>query len=225
MKKHLVCFGDSNTHGYSAELNGVRYDENTRWTRVLQKMLGEDYLVLEEGLCGRTTCFDDPAEEGRSAISYIYPCLKTHEPVDLLILMLGTNDTKEKFSATAERIATGLGKVIDKAVSQTDFWSDQTPNILIVTPPIIRENYRNTWLGPIMGEGCAEKSEGMAAEYEKLAKMKNCHYLDSNQLFTGVPNGGDGVHLTAQAHAQLAEGLAAKVTEIFGNKTVTTIIE
>ena len=92
MKKHIVCFGDSNTHGYCA-MNDGRFDENERWTCFLQKNLGEDYLVLEEGLSGRTTCFNDPLFEGLSGLDYIYPCLMSHEPVDLLVIMLGTNDT------------------------------------------------------------------------------------------------------------------------------------
>ena len=77
MKKHILCFGDSNTHGYWAETDG-RFDEEHRWTQLLQKKLGEGYLVIEEGLSGRTTCFRDPIHEGMSGLDYIYPCLKSH---------------------------------------------------------------------------------------------------------------------------------------------------
>ena len=106
MKKHIVCLGDSNTHGYCAdprdsEDRGIRFTENERWTQLLQNSLGEDYLVIEEGLSGRTTCFDDPIHEGLSGLDYIYPCLKSHEAVDLLVIMLGTNDTKDRFYASA----------------------------------------------------------------------------------------------------------------------------
>ena len=102
-KKHIICFGDSNTHGYCAETDG-RFDENTRWTCLLQAKLGDEYLILEEGLGGRTTCFDDPTHEGLRGLDYISPCLQTHEPVDLLIIMLGTNDTKERFGCSAESL-------------------------------------------------------------------------------------------------------------------------
>ena len=96
MKKHIVCFGDSNTHGYCADPKdcadgGDRFNENERWTCLLQKTLGDEYLVLEEGLSGRTTVFDDPLHECMSGLDYITPCLMSHEPVDLLIIMLGTN--------------------------------------------------------------------------------------------------------------------------------------
>ena len=80
MKKHIVCFGDSNTHGYCADPadcadGGIRFNESERWTRLLQQKLGEGYLVSEEGLSGRTSCFDDPLFEGLSGLSYITPCL------------------------------------------------------------------------------------------------------------------------------------------------------
>ena len=90
MKKHILCFGDSNKHGYCADSTdcadgGIRFTEDQRWTRLLQKALREDYLVIEEGLSGRTTCFDDPIHEGLNGLDYIYPCLKSHEAIDLLL--------------------------------------------------------------------------------------------------------------------------------------------
>ena len=94
MKKTIVAFGDSNTHGYCSQTGG-RFSEEERWTCLLEKYLGGEYRVMEEGLSGRTTVFEDPLFEGLSGLSAISPCLLTHEPVDLLIIMLGTNDTKE----------------------------------------------------------------------------------------------------------------------------------
>lgn len=106
MKRHIVCLGDSNTHGYCADpadcADGslLRFMKSERWTCRLQASLGEDFLVLEEGLPGRTTVFDDPVEESLSALPYLYPCLMSHAPVSLLVVMLGTNDTKERLGAT-----------------------------------------------------------------------------------------------------------------------------
>ena len=98
MKKHILCLGDSNTHGYCADPNdcadhGIRFNEDERWTCRLQKALGEEYLVTEEGLSGRTTVFVDPLHESMDALSVAYALLKSHEVIDLLIIMLGTNDT------------------------------------------------------------------------------------------------------------------------------------
>ena len=204
--KHIVCFGDSNTHGYCAENNG-RFDETQRWTCLLQKGLGDDYLVLEEGLSGRTTCFTDPIHEGLNGLDYIYPCLMSHEPVDLLIIMLGTNDTKERFGSSAACIALGLKRLIAKAIATTDCWRDGKPNILVVTPQNIGREYADTEVAQTMGRGCAKKSEGLAAQYEQIAKMMGCHYLDANQVVSAGPNQVDFMNLTEDGHRQLAQAL------------------
>lgn len=213
MKKHILCFGDSNTHGYWAETDG-RFDEEHRWTQLLQKKLGEGYLVIEEGLSGRTTCFRDPIHEGMSGLDYIYPCLKSHELIDLLIIMLGTNDTKERFGASAQCIAIGMGRLIKKAISVEECWRGRRSNILLVTPQNIGREYAYTACAATMGRGCAEKSEGLAAEYEALASQLGCHYLDANTVVTDGPNDVDFMHLTAQGHSQLAESLAVKVLQL-----------
>ena len=100
--KHILCFGDSNTYGFDP-LRG-RYDDHTRWTRVLGTLLGPDYLILEEGLNSRTTAIDDPFEPYRNAMDYIVPCIQSHLPLDLTILMLGTNDMKNYFQPDARKI-------------------------------------------------------------------------------------------------------------------------
>lgn len=186
MKKHIVCFGDSNTHGYCAKTGG-RFDEDQRWTCLLQKKLGEDWLILEEGLSGRTTCFDDPIHEAHSGLEQIYPCLMSHEPVDLLIIMLGTNDTKERFGVSPECIALGLKRLIAKAISTTDCWKDGKPSILVITPQNIDPRYENSEVGGTMGKGCAEKSQGLASEYQKIAESMRCFYLDANKVVTAQP--------------------------------------
>lgn len=214
MRKHIVCFGDSNTHGYNAEKEGTRFDENQRWTCLLQKHLGENYLVLEEGLNGRTTCFEDPLFEGLKGLDYLAPCLITHKPVDLLVIMLGTNDTKERFGVTAECIALGLKRLVEKAKSVEECWENGNPNILIVTPQNIGKEIVNAEVYPVMGQGCVEKSEGLAVEYAKIAELTGCHYLDANQVITAKPNNVDYMHLTAEGHKQLAAALEKKIKEI-----------
>ena len=136
MKKHILCFGDSNTHGYCAEPfdcidGGGRFNEDERWTCLLEKYLGNDYLILEEGLCGRTTVFQDPLSEGLSGLDVIVPIMMSHKPIDLLIIMLGTNDTKERFGVTPECISLGMERLINKAKS-TAAWNNNLPNIQVV---------------------------------------------------------------------------------------------
>ena len=87
---NILCFGDSNTWGYKPDKTG-RFDENTRWTALLQKKLGPAYHIIEEGLCGRTTIFHDELREGRRGLDMIGVTVEMHDPLDLVIIMLGTN--------------------------------------------------------------------------------------------------------------------------------------
>ena len=210
MKKHIVCLGDSNTHGSCADprdsASGTnRYDENERWTCRLQKNLGEEYLVLEEGLSGRTTCFDDPIHEGLSALNYIYPCLKSHEDVDLLVIMLGTNDTKDRFGVNATCIGLGMARLVKKAQA-AEVWGGKKPNILVICPPPIGEKMLESPIAPVMGTTCVEKSQQLAAEYEKQCALLGVHFLDAGKLGCEF-NTVDYMHLTAKGHATLADAL------------------
>lgn len=208
MKRHIVCLGDSNTHGYCADPcdcadGGIRFNEDERWTLRLQKALGEEWLVTEEGLSGRTTVFTDPLHESMDAISVAYPILKSHEPVDLLIIMLGTNDTKERFSVGAPGIAAGMDRLIKKCRS-VDCWGNKEPNVLIVCPPPIGDGFRDE----IMGEGCIEKSRALAAYLAETAKNNAAHFFDANGCeFNNI----DYMHLSRKGHAQLAEKLAVLI--------------
>lgn len=210
--KRIVCFGDSNTFGYRAADFG-RYSEEVRWPMRLQEKLGREYRIIEEGLCGRTTCFEDPLQEGLSGVSYIRPCLLSHKPISLLILMLGTNDTKERFCADAACIALGLKRLVEKAM-QTECWAGGKPNILIVVPKNIEKEYESCFAVHGLGRGCAEKSQGLAEEYRKIADWFGCHYLDANEFVTKTDR-EDYVHLCAEGHFQMAEGVLEKIRSIF----------
>ena len=217
MKKHILCFGDSNTHGYCADPDdclggGIRFTEEQRWTRLLQKALGEDYLVIEEGLSGRTTCFDDPIHEGLNALDYIYPCLKSHEAIDLLIIMLGTNDTKDRFYASAACIALGMARLVNKAKS-TDCWGGKDPNILVIAPPPIGEGMLESPVAATMGQLCVEKSRQLADSYREQCELLGVSFLDAGELGCEF-NSIDFMHLTSRGHKTLAEKLAELVPEL-----------
>lgn len=209
MRKHIVCLGDSNTHGYCADPADcadpalARFNEEERWTCLLQKALGEEYLVIEEGLSGRTTVFPDPLHESMDALPVIYSLLKSHEFIDLLILMLGTNDTKDRLGANAACIGLGMERLVQKCKS-VDCWGDHSPNILIIAPPPIGRQMSD----PAMGEHCAEKSEQLADEYAAVAQRNGCSFLDARGCeFNRI----DFMHLTRAGHAQLAERLVRLV--------------
>lgn len=211
MNKTIICFGDSNTHGYNSGTGG-RFNEDERFPCLLNQYLGPSYFVKEEGLSGRTTVFDDPLFEGLSGLSVIYQCLLTHEPVDLLIIMLGTNDVKERFSANPSNIAKGLERLTQKAIDTKEAWRDK-PNILLIAPSPIEEGYENTSAAGEMGHGCVEKSRNLAALYEALAKRLGCHFLDAGALGLKMhPN--DYMHLDKESHRKLAEALALMIPKL-----------
>lgn len=210
--KTIVCYGDSNTHGYNSSNMG-RFTHKERWTCLLQDLLGSGYLIREEGLSGRTTSFDDPLFEGLNGFSYIYTCMLTHEPLDLLTIMLGTNDVKERFSATPGNIAKGLERLVAKAIHTPEAWRDQ-PNILIIAPPPIEEGYYETEIGPEMGKDCLEKSKALAPLYEQVAKRLGCHFLDAASVPGVEMYPYDYMHLSLDAHRCLAEYLAELIPQI-----------
>ena len=211
MKKHIVCFGDSNTHGYCADPKdcadgGDRFNEDERWTCLLQKQLGEDCLVLEEGLSGRTTVFSDPLHESMPGLETIYAILMSHEPVDLLIIMLGTNDTKERFAANAPAIAVGMERLLLKCKS-IPCWRGGKPNILVVCPPPLGAGFHDE----VMGKGCVEKSVALPPYMEAVALRNGARYLNAEQCeFNAV----DFTHLSLRGHAQLAALLLPLVKEM-----------
>lgn len=218
MKKHILCFGDSNTHGYfpspshgnDGEL--YRFNENERYTCLLQKALGDDYLVIEEGLSGRTTVFDDPFMDGLSGLRYLFPCLKSHEPISLLIIMLGTNDTKARFSVGAPEIGMGIARLI-RTAQATDCWGPNgKPNILVIAPPPILEG-RNSVKNDTMGPGCVEKSRQLADIYEAHCEALGVHFLNASDAGC-VFNNCDFMHLTKDSHRLLAEKLADLIPSI-----------
>ena len=132
----VLCYGDSNTFGYDP-MTGMRYPKEIRWTGILASLLGEDFNVIEEGCNGRTTVTDDPIEGWKNGLDYLKPCLNSHRPVDIVILMLGTNDLKEVFHLTAAEIADNAGILVDVIQSFTKEKQGFMPKIILVSPPEI----------------------------------------------------------------------------------------
>ena len=218
MRRHILCLGDSNTHGYCADpqdcADGVcqRFNEEERWPCLLQQGLGQDYLVIEAGMSGRTTVFDDPVEEGLSALSCLRPCLKSHRPLDLLIVMLGTNDTKERFSTNAYVIGRGMERLVQQAKA-IDCWGGRNPNMLIVAPKAIEPGVLTSPVAEEMGPRCVEISRQLGEQYRQVAQRNGCHFLDANTLGLTY-NSIDFMHLTRGAHARLADVLAELIPSL-----------
>ena len=211
MKKHILCIGDSNTHGLCTDPSenadhGSRYNEEERWTCLLQKALGEEYLVIEEGQSGRTCVYEDPAMDSVNLLPVLHALLNSHEPLDLLILMLGTNDAKKKFGTDAKKITKGMQILVEEAKS-VPCWGADGPKILIVAPVPIEEGVTYPEFAP----DCVETTRALAREYAFLAVAERADFLDAGGCELTK---ADHVHLTARGHRQLAERMETAVREI-----------
>ena len=198
--KKILCYGDSNTWGFipgSLDLaTGYmeRYPRHIRWTGQLQERLGHDYLVIEEGLCGRNTNIGNPPDLGGESSNgkmYLPPCLLSHAPLDWVVLMLGSNDFKTSLNRSAEDVAFGLEELIRIIQSSTSGLDMRNPpQILLIAP-----SFLNTQQGMFSDifNGASEKSKALPALCEKLAEKYNCEYLDMSLHMT--MSEVDGLHI------------------------------
>lgn len=213
MSKRILCFGDSNTWG-AIPGDSERQPQEIRWTGVLARELGADYQVIEEGYNGRTTVFDDPVEGRLSGIKYFGPCLDTQSPLDLVILMLGTNDLKMRFGVSAGTIAHGLNQYLN-VLAITPMAGGKKPQVLIVSPIEISPKYKDHPLfHDMFGEYAVERSQALAAEYQAFAEGAGLSFMDAAKY--AQAGDADGIHMTVESHKRLGEAMAQKVRELLG---------
>jgi lysophospholipase L1-like esterase len=169
--------------------------------------------VEEEGLSGRTTVFDDPMDGRRNGLKSLDYCLFTNSPIDLLIIMLGSNDIKEHLGQTPFSIACGLEQLIAKAKNGQYGPEGGSPGILVISPPRLRDNLDGVWPGAEFGKGHREKDEQLKGQYMRVAEKHGCHFLCAADYAETSKN--DGVHMDAENHAKLAGAVYETVREIF----------
>jgi lysophospholipase L1-like esterase len=212
MTRTVMLFGDSNTHGTQpAPHLGFcgRFDRDERWTGRLARAL-PDWEVIAEGHPGRTTVHDDPIEGAhRNGLAVLPALLESHRPLDLVVIMLGTNDLKERFSVNAGDIALSLERLV-RVIRKSEAGPEGgSPGVLLVAPPPIVE------VGCLAGmfAGGAAKSRALAAEIAAAAKRSGVPFLDAGRVVTVSPI--DGIHYDAAANPALAEAIAAAIREHF----------
>lgn len=210
-ERTILCYGDSNTYGHDP-VSGLRYPPDIRWTGRLGQILGPGFRVIEEGCNGRTTMYDYPDESWKNGLHYLRPCLNSHKPLDVVILMLGTNDLKEIFHAPVREIAENAGRLA--AVIQTFMAEKQgaVPQIILVAPPRIGPGITRSPFADEFTKRAATESEGFSGYYRQEAERRGCVFFDAAQYVQ--PSREDSLHLTPEAHAALAEGLGAVIKEI-----------
>ena len=210
--KRILCFGDSNTWGnISATLD--RFPADVRWTGVLQKALGNDYLVIEEGYNGRTSLIPDVVEGRGAGIDYFGPCIDSQSPLDLIILMLGTNDLKIRFGLEAESIVFGFNRYLD-AIKISPMTGEK-PKVLLVSPILLDESYKlNVVFHGMFGEDGVARSKALAPAYRRFAQENGIEFMDAAEY--AKASVVDGVHMAAADHERLGLNMAKRVREIIG---------
>jgi lysophospholipase L1-like esterase len=209
--KTILCYGDSNTWGYNAETAG-RFPPETRWPNVMARELGDGYTVIAEGLNGRTTVWPDPVEgEHKNGKSYLIPCLESHHPLDLVIVMLGTNDLKHRYGLSAWDIASGAGTLVEMIQGSAFGPDGAAPRVLLMAPP------PTCAAGTLFAEmlaGSDEKSLELGRQYGRVAADLGCDFLDASTVITSSK--ADGIHLAPGEQIKLGVAVAGVVRRILG---------
>ncbi|MCR4789323.1 MAG: SGNH/GDSL hydrolase family protein [Lachnospiraceae bacterium] len=215
-KKRVLCFGDSLTWGYDPDKR-IRFPEDSRWPMVMQEILGDGYTVIEEGQNGRTIASDDPAEGEKNGLKYIGPCLESQSPLDVVIIMLGSNDCKRKFAYSSMDIAGEMQIMLEKILSYDHFRCNDGFQVLLVSPPLISDAIKMSWLGDSFGyDNSSKLSAELAGWYSQLAEMYGCAFVDASKHVEASPS--DGCHLDAENQRKLGRLLAEKVLSLINDR-------
>lgn len=202
-KKTIVCYGDSNTYGFDPDTR-ERYPEDVRWTGILGQLLGNGYKIVEEGCNGRTTVYDDPSDPWKNGRPYLKACLNSHKPVDIVILMLGTNDLKKCYGLSAEEINNGIQILINDI---NDFaeekLSGHRPVIILAAPPKVGEGIGRSPSN--FDISSVQRSAELSVLYKKTAdETENCVFFNTQKKGITASE-TDCIHLSSESHRLFAQ--------------------
>ncbi len=208
----VLCFGDSNTWGFEPG-SGRRYPRAVRWPGALAERAGPAWHVVEAGLNGRTTVFHDPLGD-LEGLRHLGPILDSAAPVDVVVLLLGTNDLKTRFAASAYEIAEGAGRLVDHVLASDAGPGDVAPDVVLVAPPPLASVEAWARRDPDAYEGfetawrdAATTSQAFARQYARVARLRGVRFLDAGAHVR--TSDVDGVHWSAEGHAALARAVHA----------------
>lgn len=213
--KHILCFGDSNLFGTNP--SGGRWPLEQRWTGLLSNALGPEYRIIEEGLGGRTTVFDDPLEEDRKGSQQLPFLLHSHRPLDLVILSLGTNDCKKLFNANAKIIAKALEKLSLLIRSHPYGEHYPIPQVLVISPIHIGENIEDSPFASF-DNNSQLLSKTLAPAIKAMAEKNNLLFLDA--CLVAQSSLIDHLHMDTGGHAALAKAILPIILDWFGDDRI-----
>ncbi len=214
-KKRIMCFGDSLTWGWIPTellLPTERYPFDQRWPGAMSDELGDEYEIIEEGLSARTTDLVDLMDPRLDGSAYLPSALASHNPLDLVIIMLGTNDTKACYNRSPYEISTGVLRLLTQVATSAGGVGTAypAPQTLLVAPPPLAP-ITNEWFAD-MFEGGYEKTTALGKKYKNLADVFGIDFIDASEHIH--TDGVDGVHFTAETNIVLGQSIAQKVKEI-----------
>ena len=210
----VMCYGDSNTYGYDPATGG-RYPYDVRWTSILERRLGDEYEVVNEGLNGRTTAYDRPGASWKNGIRSFLSSIGTHKPVDILAIMLGTNDCLAGIDLDAEDIMDGMKALISAARETSPEMQGYVPEIIIITPAALNADAGLSPFSDGLDPEAAAMSRELADMYRELARDELVGFIDASDIGTSEL---DGVHLSPEGHARLADLVYAEITDRTGEE-------
>lgn len=208
----IVCYGDSNTWGHNP-VDGNRYEDSIRWPKILQDIRSEDEII-EEGLCGRCAAFMDTVKPYRHAITTLRMILETHQPIDVFVLMLGTNDLKACNHPNAIAITNGIKEMLQMIKNKYHYNLHMTPpKILLVSPIHIHEAYqKNERIAEQFDQQSYDVSFKLASYYQELAIQFDCDFLDASKY--AQASTFDGIHMDEANHKKFAHAINEKLSNL-----------
>lgn len=204
--QNVLCYGDSNTWGYDPDSRGM-YPYEKHWTTILSQKLGDQYTVLAEGEVGRMTKYGWEDSAYLNGVGELPVVIGTHFPLDIVILMLGTNDClrNDLYGISADDIQDGMEQLINITNDRCQYFQGYKPKIIIVVPGAIRPREEIRDPGPDVTDEAVRLSHEIAPKYKELARKHHCAFIDGSDTFE--VSDLDGVHLTEQGNQTVAEAV------------------
>jgi lysophospholipase L1-like esterase len=200
--ERIMVFGDSLSWGYMPGSKHQRFAADVRWPGKLQQLLGEEYEVIEENLNSRGIEHGDPrpGKEGRRALDYIEPCLDSQDPLDRVLVLLGTNEMKHEMNQSPAQIGLSMERLLNVIINRRSQFRDQSPKVTLISPPIINDETEYCRAGDKY-LGATEKSVELQKVYKELAAKLGIGFVALNGVLPGI----DGIHIDADQHAEVAD--------------------
>jgi lysophospholipase L1-like esterase len=215
--KRVMVFGDSNSWGLApveTVIPVTRYPKDVRWVGVMANQLGSTYEVVNESLSGRTAASDDPSfgisGAGMNGLQYISAALASHAPLDLVVIMLGTNDIKPAFTKSPLDISLDIMRIVSEVRKSTGIATNyRPPKVLIVSPPPLGKVVDIDWWRKAFPDESVKKSRELGTVLGKVSAAAGVPFFDAARV--GVMDGVDGVHMTVATHKALGIAVASEV--------------